>query len=83
MSLRRNLNAGRLRADAPGSAGTLTAQEPMTPEQASTLKGLAEQANESDAFDESIGKEEAALRITALKAKLAHQRTRRFDRFRG
>ena len=55
----------------------------MTHAQSSELKALAEEAGEPDAFDESISKAEATLRITALRAKLAHERNKRFDRFRG
>jgi hypothetical protein len=45
-------------------------QEPMTAAQAVDLKGLAEAALEPDAFDPSLTKAQAALRINALKAKL-------------
>ena len=51
---------------------------PATQAQTATLKRLAEETSEPDAFDEQIGEAEAALRITALEAKLAHERTRRF-----
>jgi hypothetical protein len=42
----------------------------MTAAQAAELKGLAEEALESDAFGASLTKAEAAKRIKALKAKL-------------
>jgi len=49
---------------------TISEQEPMTAAQAAELKGLAEEALESDAFGSSLTKAEAAKRIKALKAKL-------------
>ena len=48
----------------------VSGEDPMTGAQASYLKTLSEQANEPDAFDESISKAEASKRIDALKAKL-------------
>ena len=42
----------------------------MTPEQAATLKRLAEAAYELDAFKTNLKRSEADLRITALTAKL-------------
>jgi hypothetical protein len=47
-----------------------SAQEPMTAAQAAELKRLAAEALESDAFDPSLTKAEAAKRIEALKARL-------------
>ena len=43
----------------------------MTADQAATLKGLAEQAYELDAFKPNLTRAEADNRITALTAKLA------------
>ena len=48
----------------------VSGDDPMTGAQASYLKTLSEQANEPEAFDESISKAEASKRIDALKAKL-------------
>ena len=48
----------------------VSGEDPMTGAQASYLKTLSEQANEPDAFDESISKAEASKRIDALKAEL-------------
>ena len=48
----------------------VSGEDPMTGAQASYLKTLSEQANEPDAFDESISKAEASKRIDGLKAKL-------------
>ncbi len=48
----------------------VSGDDPMTGAQASYLKTLSEQANEPDAFDDSISKAEASKRIDALKAKL-------------
>ena len=42
--------------------------------QASYLKTLSEQANEAEAYDETLTKAEASRRIDALKAKLAKER---------
>lgn len=42
----------------------------MTGAQASYLKTLSEQADDPDAFDDTISKAEASKRIDALKAKL-------------
>jgi len=44
--------------------------EPMTDEQATQLKMLAERAFEPDAFKPHISRAEAARRIAALRAKL-------------
>ena len=43
---------------------------PMTPEQAATLKRLAQAAYELDAFKRNLKRSEADLRIAALTAKL-------------
>ena len=43
---------------------------PMTPEQAATLKRLAQAAYELDAFKTNLRRSEADLRIAALTAKL-------------
>jgi hypothetical protein len=86
MSVRRDLNAGRSRRQAakPG-ADQLQAgpEEQMTSPQASELKALAEEAGEVDAYEDAISASEAALRINALRAKLAHERANRFGKFRG
>ena len=42
----------------------------MTGAQASYLKTLSEQADDPDAYDETISKAEASKRIDALKAKM-------------
>lgn len=47
-----------------------TADEPMTAEQAATLKKLAEAAYELDAFKPRLTSTEAEVRIAALTAKL-------------
>ena len=44
--------------------------QPMTPEQAATLKRLAQLAYELDAFKPNLTSAEADRRITALNAKL-------------
>ena len=44
--------------------------QPMTAEQAATLKRLAEAAYELDAYKPDLTRAEAALRIAALTAKL-------------
>lgn len=82
MPLRRNLNAGRSYSRSQ-MTGSWEAGETITKAQVSELKALAEEAGEPDAFDETIGEAEATLRIAALRAKLAHERNRRFDRFRS
>jgi hypothetical protein len=87
MPMRRNLNAGSRQKGHPhphaGKPDRQTEGPTMTHAQSSELKALAEEAGEPDAFDEAISKAEATLRITALRAKLAHERNKRFDRFRG
>lgn len=50
-----------------GGAGSAT-QEPMTPQQASYLHSLCEEAGEP--FDDSLTAAEAARRIDELKAKV-------------
>ena len=44
-----------------------TGDEPMTGAQASYLKTLTEEAHEPDAFDETLTKADASLRIDELK----------------
>jgi hypothetical protein len=48
----------------------MTSNEPMTPEQAATLKELAEAAYELDAFKPNLARTEADIRIAMLTAKL-------------
>ena len=48
----------------------MTADQPMTAEQAATLKRLAEAAYELDAFHPNLTRAEADLRIAMLTAKL-------------
>ncbi len=48
----------------------VSGDDPMTGAQASYLKTLSEQANDPDAFDDTISKAEASKRIDALKVKL-------------
>jgi hypothetical protein len=48
----------------------VSGDEPMTGAQASYLKTLSEQLNESDAFDASLTKAEASKRIDELKTRL-------------
>jgi len=48
----------------------ITANRPMTAEQAATLKRLAEAAYELDAFKPNLTRAEADLRIAMLTAKL-------------
>jgi hypothetical protein len=48
----------------------MTDNRPMTPEQAGTLKRLAEAAYELDAFKSNLTRAEADNRIAALRAKL-------------
>jgi Protein of unknown function (DUF3072) len=48
----------------------MTDNRPMTPEQAATLKRLAEAAYELDAFKSNLTRAEADNRIAALTAKL-------------
>jgi len=48
----------------------MTANRPMTAEQAATLKRLAEAAYELDAFKPNLTRDEADLRIAMLTAKL-------------
>ncbi len=61
------------RDPAPGSntekdpADWVTGDEPMTGAQASYLKTLSEIADEPQAFDESLTKAEASVRIDELK----------------
>ena len=48
-------------------ADWVTGDEPMTGAQASYMKTLSEIADEPDAFDESLTKAEASMRIDELK----------------
>jgi hypothetical protein len=48
----------------------MTANQPMTAAQAATLKGLAQDAYELDAFKPNLTSAEADIRITMLTAKL-------------
>jgi DUF3072 family protein len=48
----------------------VTANQPMTADQAATLKRLAQLAYELDAFKPNLTRGEAALRIAMLTAKL-------------
>jgi Protein of unknown function (DUF3072) len=48
----------------------MVASQPMTAEQAATLKRLAKAAYELDAFKPNLTRAEASLRIAALTAKL-------------
>ena len=47
----------------------VSGDEPMTGAQASYMKTLSEIADEPDAFDESLTKAEASMRIDELKEK--------------
>jgi hypothetical protein len=47
----------------------VTGREPMTGAQASYMKTLSEIADEPEAFDESLTKAEASIRIDELKEK--------------
>jgi hypothetical protein len=48
----------------------MTADKPMTPKQAATLKKLAEAAYELDAFKPNLTRREADIRMAMLAAKL-------------
>lgn len=48
----------------------VSGDDPMPGAQASYLKTLSEQADDPDAYDETISKAEASKRIDALKAKM-------------
>ncbi|GLS80227.1 DUF3072 domain-containing protein [Paracoccus marinus] len=48
----------------------VSGDDPMTGAQASYLKTLSEQADDPDAYDETVNKAEASRRIDALKDKL-------------
>jgi hypothetical protein len=52
------------------NSDAMTAGQPMTAEQAATLKRLAEAAYELDAFKPNLTRAEADLRIAMLTAKL-------------
>jgi Protein of unknown function (DUF3072) len=49
-------------------------EEPMTGAQASYLKTLSEEASEPEAYDDTLTKAEASIRIDALRAKLEKER---------
>ena len=53
---------------------TTPLEPPMTPEQADTLKALAQRAGDPDAFDTTLTSAQAAKRIAALETLLAHER---------
>ena len=48
----------------------VSGDDPMTVAQASYLKTLSEQADDPDAYDETVNKAEASRRIDALKDRL-------------
>ncbi len=48
----------------------VSGDDPMTGAQASYLKTLSEQADDPDAYDETVNKAEASRRIDALKDRL-------------
>lgn len=48
----------------------VSGDDPMTGAQASYLKTLSEQADDPDAYEETVNKAEASRRIDALKDKL-------------
>jgi hypothetical protein len=48
----------------------VSGEEPMTGAQSSYLKTLAEEAHDSEAWEESLTKAEASIRIDRLKEKL-------------
>ena len=48
----------------------VSGDDPMTGAQAAYLKTLSEQADDPDAYDETVNKAEASRRIDALKDKL-------------
>jgi len=50
--------------------GSVTDDRPMTAAQAATLKRLAEEAYELDAFKPNVSRAEADIRIAMLTAKL-------------
>ena len=52
------------------NSDAMTAGQPMTAEQAATLKRLAKAAYELDAFKPNLTRAEADLRIAVLTAKL-------------
>jgi hypothetical protein len=52
------------------SRDVMTADQPMTAEQATSLKRLAETAYELEAFQPNLTRAEADLRISMLTAKL-------------
>ena len=54
----------------PWTVEDMTADRPMTAEQAATLKRLAEAAYELEAFQPNLTRAEANLRIAMLTAKL-------------
>ena len=52
----------------------------MTGAQEFDLKTLAEQARDTEAFDQTLTKAEASMRIDALRAKVARERNSGIDR---
>jgi hypothetical protein len=80
MSLRKNPKLEPPSASNPAPEEWGPGQEPMTGAQASYLKTLSEQANEAEAYDETLTKAEASRRIDALKAKLAKERRAGMER---
>jgi transposase-like protein len=52
----------------------VSGQEPMTGAQASYLKTLSEEACEPEAYDDTLTKAEASIRIDALRTKLEKER---------
>ena len=56
--------------DGPPLPAAMTADRPMTAEQAAMLKRLAEAAYELEAFQPNLTRAEADLRIAILTAKL-------------
>ena len=63
-------NLAWLKGNARQKSFQATANQPMTAEQAATLKRLAEAAYELDAFKPNLTRAEADLRIAMLTAKL-------------
>ncbi len=80
MTLRKNethARAAHVDAHTPGTAAASGGREPdrhepMSAGQRALLKQLAEEAYEPEAFDATLTRAEAAVRIRALEAKLAN-----------
>lgn len=64
------MNPPRAAGPVPEATLSTGSDLPMTPEQAETLRQLAQDALEHDAFSENLTRAEAAQRIAMLKAKL-------------